>query len=82
MVKEPVVTVFATELPETVPIIALDMTAAFAGPPTSPLVTEFARSIKNFPAPDLSRNAPNIMNRMTKVAETAIGAPKTPSLVR
>lgn len=61
MVKVPVPTTFATELPEIEPNSALESTATWAGPPTQPPVSELARSMKNAPAPDFWRKAPNIM---------------------
>jgi len=52
IVNDPVVTVFATELPEIMPKKQLDTTAALAGPPVVQPVRENARSVKNFPSPD------------------------------
>ena len=49
MVKDPVATVFPTELPETVPCSALATTAAFAVPPVKRPVKAKAISLKNFP---------------------------------
>jgi len=53
IVNDPVVTVLATELPEIMPKKQLETTAALAGPPLVHPVTLKARSVKNFPAPDL-----------------------------
>ena len=51
MVIEPVAVTLATVLPDTVPIIALDITATLAGPPVYPPATENASLIKYFKAP-------------------------------
>ena len=59
IVKEPVVTTFATELPLTVPMRPLDITATFAGPPIALPVNALAMSINNSPSPVFSDNAPN-----------------------
>ncbi len=67
IVKVPVVTTFATELPDMVPKRPLAITATFAGPPILCPVAARARSMKNFPRPVLWRKAPNNMNRYTKV---------------
>src|SRR5690554_3916225 len=45
IVTEPVPTVFATELPDTVPWAALAITAAFAGPPVALPVKPTARLV-------------------------------------
>src|SRR4030042_5349690 len=58
MVKEPVVTVLATELPEIMPKKALDTTAALAGPPLVQPVSANDTSVKNCPAPVLRSRAP------------------------
>ncbi|MBA7564735.1 hypothetical protein ES708_06402 [subsurface metagenome] len=63
IVKLPVVTVLAVELPDTVPIIPLETTAAFAGPPLVYPVRAVAKSIKNLPAPVLFNIAPNKIKR-------------------
>src|SRR5699024_11799808 len=52
MVKTPVETTFATELPDTDPNKALDKTAALAGPPLFPPVAPMAKLIKNLLPPD------------------------------
>ena len=62
MVTEPVVTVFPTEEPETIPHSAEEMTATLAGPPQEEPATQFARSMKNTEILVLSRNAPKMMN--------------------
>jgi hypothetical protein len=41
-----------------------------------------AKFMKNWPAPDFSRNAPKMMKRMTYDAATPSGMPKRPSLVK
>ena len=55
MVKLPVPTTLATELPDTVPMRALEMTATLAGPPLDQPAMALARSMKNFPRPVASR---------------------------
>ena len=62
MVTEPVVTVFPTEEPETIPHSAEEITATFAGPPQEEPATQFARSMKNAEILVRSRKAPKIMN--------------------
>ena len=52
--------------------------AARAGPPAMAL----ARFMKNCPAPDFSRKAPKMMNRITYEAATPSGMPKSPSVVK
>jgi hypothetical protein len=58
IVKEPVVTVFATELPDIMPKKVLEATAAFAGPPLDQPVRAKATSVKNCPAPVFLKRAP------------------------
>ena len=82
MVKLPVPTTFATELPDTVPIRPLESTATLAGPPDAQPAMEFARSIKNLPSPVTSKYAPKSMNRNIKVDDTPNGMPKMPSVVK
>ncbi len=82
IVKDPVVTVFATELPDTLPMRALATTAAFAGPPLLRPVRAKARSIKNLPAPEMFSTAPKRTNRKMNVADTPSGTPKMPSVLR
>ena len=55
IVRLPVPTTLATELPDTVPMRPLESTATFAGPPLAQPAMEFARSMKNFPSPVDSR---------------------------
>ena len=55
IVKEPVPTTLATELPETVPMSPDESTATFAGPPLAQPAMLFARSMKNLPSPVDSR---------------------------
>ena len=75
----PVVTVFATELPEMEPIKPDATTAVIAGPLFRLPVSPKARSMKNLPTPVLSRMEPKSMNMNTKVAETPRGIPIIPS---
>ncbi len=63
MVKEPVVTTFATADPDTVPMNPLATAEALAGPPTRWPVNATARSIKKRPAPERIRTAPKMMNK-------------------
>jgi hypothetical protein len=51
------------------------VTAALAGPPTALRVRAKAKSIKNFPAPDLSRKAPKMINMMTYFTMKAVAMP-------
>ena len=81
MVTEPVVTVLPTDEPDTMPHRADEMTATFAGPPDAEPATEFARSIKKFEIPVLSRNAPKIINSTMYDAHTFIGVFITPEVV-
>ena len=48
---EPVVTVFPTEDPDTIPQSAEEITATFAGPPAEEPQRQFARSIKKIRDP-------------------------------
>ena len=63
MVMEPVETVFATELPLTVPCRALATTAAFAGPPTEPPQAPMAIPVIQSPTPLAFRKVAKIRNR-------------------
>ncbi len=82
MVKVPVDTVLATELPEIVPKKPDANTATLAGPPTYFPAAARAKSIKNLPSPVLCKKAPKSTKRNTKEAETPKGIPKIPSVVR
>ena len=81
MVNEPVETVLATDEPETVPCNADERTATLAGPPTAHPAAALATSIKNWPMPVFSRQAPNMIKRNMKVEQTPMGLPITPSVV-
>ena len=81
IVKEPVVTTFASDDPEIVPRNPDATTAVFAGPPTYLPVSEKARSINCLAPPVASRNEPNKINAKTKVVATDIGVPSIPSRV-
>ena len=63
MVKVPVVTTLPAALPLTVPIIAEETTAAFAGPPCIRPVATSAKSINNCPAPVWIIKEPNKTKR-------------------
>jgi hypothetical protein len=65
MVKAPVETVLAMALPETDPNKAEAITATLAGPPVVCPAAASGRSMKKRPAPDLCKNAPKKMNKMT-----------------
>ena len=80
IVTEPVPTTFATELPEIVPWQALEMTEAFAGPPTELPVRPTATFVSQSPMPDFFKKAAKIMKRKMNVDETSIGMPSTPSV--
>ncbi len=81
MVNDPLPTVLATELPDTVPSKALVMTATLAGPPLLCPAILLARSMKNSPTFVRSRNAPKRTNRKMKVEEAPRGVPIMPSVV-
>ena len=65
IVNAPVVTAFATALPEREPSRPLLSTATFAGPPGRVPKTRSAKRMMNCVAPDISRKAPNTTNRKT-----------------
>ena len=65
MVKVPVLTVLAMALPEMEPKSADATTDTLAGPPVLRPAKASGRSMKKRLAPDLRRNAPKKMNRMT-----------------
>ncbi len=82
MVNAPVVTAFPHELPETMPMKPLAVTAAFPGPPWLLPASPTARSIKNWPAPEVLRNEPKRTKRKMNEAETPRGTPNIPSVRR
>ena len=65
IVIAPVPATLAIALPEIAPKQALEITAAFAGPPCDFPVRAVARSIKNVPAPLVSSRAAKIINSTT-----------------
>ena len=75
---EPVVTVLPTEEPDTMPHSAEEITATLAGPPAEAPAMEFARSMKNWAMPVLSRKAPKITNSTMKLMQALMGVPSTP----
>ena len=81
MVNVPVVTTFAIDEPEIMPVMPEARIAALAGPPLNLPTRAKERARKYCPAPALSRRAPNSTNRNTKLTETLIGMPKTASPV-
>src|SRR3989338_3726311 len=74
MVSQPSTLTFATAEPEIVPNMLEDTTATLPGPPRAPPAIALAKFMKNWPAPDFSRNAPKMMKRMTYVPATPRGA--------
>ena len=82
IVKVPVVTTFATALPESEPMNALASAAVIAGAPRVRPAMRAARVISSAPPPAASSTAPNSTNRYTKSALTPSGMPQIPSDVR
>ena len=78
----PVVITLATAEPETEPNSPLVMQDTLAGPPACRPVRAMAKSMNSLPMPMRSTMAPKTMNSTMKVAETATGMPKMPSVVR
>ena len=78
---DPVVTVFPTEDPETMPQSAEEMTATFAGPPADAPAAQFARLMKKVEMPVRSRKAPKIINTTMYFAQTLIGVFMRPVVV-
>src|SRR5688500_20034397 len=72
MVNQPSTMTLATAEPEIVPNRLEETTATLPGPPRAPPAIALAKFMKNWPAPDFSRNVPETMNRMTQVAATVI----------
>ena len=82
MVTDPVVTVFPTEDPDTMPHSAEEMTATFAGPPEEDPAAQLARSMKKFEIPVRSRNAPKTINTAMNLAQTWMGVAITPEVAK
>ncbi len=80
MVNVPVVTVFAIDEPEIMPVIMDDKTDAFAGPPRNAPNRAIATLINQLPPPARSNRAPNRTNKKIIVVETPSATPKTPSV--
>ena len=59
MVSEPVITVFAMEDPEIIPIMPDARTLTFAGPPAKRPATQCAISMKSCPKPTRIATMPN-----------------------
>ena len=76
---DPVPTVLATALPEMEPIKPLAKIEILAGPPFRLPSRAMESCIKNSPAPELSKNAANNMNKNTKVDEIVVMLPNNPS---
>ena len=81
MVTAPVVTVFPTEEPDTMPQRAEEMTATFAGPPANRPAIQFASEIKKLEIPVLSKNAPKMIKTTMNFEQTLTGVEKIPSFV-
>ena len=79
IVKVPVVTVFAIDEPEIIPVIPDPRIAALAGPPLILPTIANAKSKKYFPPPAVSSNAPKSTNKKIKSTETPIGIPNIAS---
>ena len=72
-------TVLPTELPDTMPHSAEEMTATLAGPPAKRPVRLLARLMKKFATPVCSRNAPKMMNTTMYLLHTLTGVPSMPA---
>ncbi len=81
IVTDPVVTVFPTEDPETMPQRAEEMTETLAGPPEYLPAAQFASEMKNWEIPVRSRNAPKRMKITMYREQTLTGVEKMPSFV-
>ena len=79
IVNVPVVTVFATEEPDIIPVIPDPKIAALAGPPLIFPTRAKAKSKKYFPPPAVSKRAPNKTNKNIKSTDTPIGIPNIAS---
>ena len=79
IVKVPVVTTFAIDEPEIIPVSPEARIAAFAGPPLNLPTRATAKFKKYFPPPAWSSMEPKSTNRNTKLTETEIGIPKIAS---
>ena len=79
IVKVPVVTVFATDDPEIIPVNPEAKIAAFAGPPLILPTRANAKFKKYLPPPAASKIDPNKTNKKIKPTETLIGIPKIAS---
>ncbi len=79
IVMIPVDAVFATAEPLIVPVRAEEMTATKAAPPRKRPAMTFANSITKSDAPDTSRKAPKIMNRVMFADEMVVMIPNMPS---
>ena len=78
IVNVPVVTAFATALPESEPMSPLPSTETLAGPPGDRPKSRSEKLMMNCVAPVTSRNAPKITNRNTYLNMTPEALPKTP----
>ncbi len=81
IVTEPVVTVFPTDEPETIPQRADEITATLAGPPSAQPAKLLATLMKNCEIPVRSRKAPKTMNTTMNFEQTLIGVERTPVVV-
>ena len=80
IVNVPVVTTLPDALPDTVPMSALEPTAARPAPARIFPKRPKAKFTKKRPAPDSCKNAPKIKNMMMKVAEMMTKKPNTPPM--
>ena len=78
MVKLPVVTAFATALPDSEPISPLPNTEILAGPPGLRPKIFSEKEMMNCVAPDISRKEPNTTNKKTYWYITLAACPNTP----
>ena len=79
IVKVPVVTTFAIEDPEIIPVKPEAIIEALAGPPLNLPTRAMAKSKKYLPPPAKSNMDPKRTNKKTKLTETEIGIPKIAS---
>ena len=77
----PTVTVVATPEPDGPPSKKEDITTVLPTLEVLPPIKEKEKSMKNLPAPLNCKNAPKMVNRIIRVAETSTAVPKIPSSV-
>ena len=79
IVMTPVEAVLAIADPDMVPVKADEITATNAAPPRNLLAITFDISMTNSDAPDTTRNAPKIMNKVILDEEIEAIMPNMPS---